>query len=91
MIQKVERDVLAWGEGARGAIRGEWVWNDYKDPGHLFSLKVRNNAVMYDDGQIGKENVKHLEVMKPQSIQYVRLDNTKPNDKVLNAVKNRGT
>jgi len=30
-----------------------------------------------------------LEKMKPQSIQYVRLDNTKPNDKVTTAVKNR--
>jgi len=27
--------------------------------------------------------------MKPQNIDYVRLDNIKPNDKVKNAVKNR--
>jgi hypothetical protein len=53
------------------------------------SLVVRNGVVKYADGQIGKENVKHLENMKPQTVKYVRLDNTKPNDKVLNAVKNR--
>jgi len=88
MIQKVEQDVLTWGEGARGAIRGEWVTSK---KGHLFSLEVRNGIVKYDDSQVGKENVKHLERMKPQSIEYVRLDNTKPNDNVLNSVKNRRT
>jgi len=90
MMAKVEHNVLTWGEGARGAIRGEWLWNDDDDKGgHLFSLTVHNGLVKYDDGQINKENVKHLEKMKPQSIQYVRLDNTKPNDKVTTAVKNR--
>jgi hypothetical protein len=86
MITKVEQDVLAWGEEARGAIRGEWaIFGD----GHLFSLEIRNGAVRYDDGQSGKENVKHLECMKPQTVEYIRLDNTKPNDNVLKAVKNR--
>jgi hypothetical protein len=89
MIPKVEQDVLSWGDGARGAIRGEWAWKPDGDAGHLFSLEVRNGVVKYDDGQIGKENVKHLEKMKPQSILYVRLDNTKPNDKVVAAVQNR--
>jgi hypothetical protein len=89
MIQKVEQEVLTWGEGARGAIRSEWSRMPDGDAGHLFSLEVRNGVVKYDDGQINKEDVKHLEQMKPQSIQYVRLDNTKPNDKVTNAVKNR--
>jgi len=55
----------------------------------FFSLEVRNGAVKYDDGQLGMENVKHLESMKPQTVKYVRLDNTKPNDKVLKVVKNR--
>jgi len=86
MIQKIEQDALTWGEGARGAIRGEWV---IQDGGHLFSLEVRNGVVQYDDGQSGKVNVKYLESMKPQTVEYVRLDNTKPNDKVLKAVKNR--
>jgi hypothetical protein len=86
MISNIEQDVLAWGEGARGAIRGEWV---ISGRGHLFSLEVRNGVVMYDNGQSGKGGVKHLERMKPQSIQYVRLDNTTPNDRVMNAVKNR--
>ncbi|GBU21524.1 hypothetical protein R80B4_01417 [Fibrobacteres bacterium R8-0-B4] len=85
----VEQDILTWGEGARGAIRGNWALMSDGEPGHLFSFEVRNGEVKYEDGQSGKENVKHLEKMKPQSIEYVRLDNTKPNDKVLNAVKNR--
>jgi hypothetical protein len=89
MISKIERDVLAWGEGARGAIRGKWLWKDDNKAGHLFSLEIRKGVVKYDDGQINKEDVKYLERMKPQSIQYVRLDNTKPNYKVIAAVKNR--
>jgi hypothetical protein len=89
MKQKVEQDVLAWGEGARGAIRGEWSWWPDGSDGHLFSLEVRNGVVKYDDGQAGKEDVKHLENMKPQTVKYVRLDNTKPNDKILKAVKSR--
>jgi hypothetical protein len=89
MIQEVEQDVLTWGEGARGAIRGEWAMDPDGANGHLFSLEVREGVVKYDDGQSGKENVKHLAHMKPQTIAYVRLDNTKPNDKVTTAVKNR--
>jgi hypothetical protein len=91
MVWKLEQDVLTWGEGARGAIRGKWLWNNDGKAGHLFSLEVRNGEVKYDDGQIGKENVKYLEDMRPQSIQYVRLDNTKPNDKVTTVVRNRET
>ncbi|MDR2693524.1 MAG: hypothetical protein LBB74_04835 [Chitinispirillales bacterium] len=87
MIPKIEKGILKWGEGARGAIRGEW--DNGTDRGHLFSLEVRNGAVKYDDGQIGKESVNYLERMKPQSVKYVRLDNTTPNDKVINAVQNR--
>jgi hypothetical protein len=86
MIPRIERHILKWGEGARGAIFGEWA---LKRQSHLFSLEVRNGLVKYDDGQTGKENVNLLERMKPQSIAYVRLDNTKPNDKVINAVQNR--
>ena len=89
MIQKVEQDILTWGEGARGAIFGDWVLAPDNALGHFFSIEVRNGGVKYDDGQSSKENVKHLERMKPQSIQYVRLDNIKPNDNVLKAVKNR--
>jgi len=86
IIPKVEQEILTWGEGARGAIRGDWV---ILGIGHIFSFEVRDGVVKYDDGQSGKENVKHLERMKPQTIVYVRLDNTKPNDKVTTAVKNR--
>ena len=89
MKQKVEQDILTWGEGARGMIIGEWSLMPDGEEGHFFSLEVRKGIVKYDDGQSGKENVKHLERMKPQSIQYVRLDNTTPNDKVLKSVKNR--
>jgi hypothetical protein len=89
MIPKIEQYILTWGEGARGAIRGEWSRKNDNEAGHLFSLEVRNGVVMYDDGQIGKENVKHLENMKAQTIAYVRLDNTVPNNKVTNTVKNK--
>jgi hypothetical protein len=91
MRSKIEQDILTWGEGARGAIRGNWAWKPDGEEGHLFSLEVRNGVVKYDDGQSGKEDVKYLESMRPQSVEYVRLDNTKPNDMVTNAVKNRRT
>jgi hypothetical protein len=89
MITKAEQDILTWGAGARGAIRGEWLMDPDGAKGHLFSLEVREGVVKYDDGQSGKEDVKHLAKMKPQTIVYVRLDNTKPNDKVITAVRNR--
>jgi len=86
MIPKIEQDILTWGEGARGVIRGIWVT---VDKGHIFSFEVCGGAVRYDDGQIGRGNVKYLVNMMPQSIKYVRLDNLKPNDKVKTVVKNR--
>ncbi|GBU22049.1 hypothetical protein R80B4_01952 [Fibrobacteres bacterium R8-0-B4] len=88
MKQKIEQDILTWGEGARGAIGGDW---EVANNGHWFSVEVRDGVVRYEDGQSGEENVKYLERMKPQSVEYVRLDNLKPNDKILNAVKNRRT
>jgi len=87
MASIVELDIQKWGEGARGAITGRWV--DHYPEGHLFSFEVRNGATVFDDAQSGEMCVKHLEGMVPQTIQYVRLDNTKPNDKALTVVKNR--
>lgn len=86
MASKVGLDIQKWGEGARGAITGRWTG---QPRGHLFSFNVRNGATAFDDGQTGKMDVKHLERMTPQTIQYVRLDNLKPNDKAKNAVKSR--
>jgi len=86
MIPIIENDILKWGEGARGVIRGEWAAYKWA---HIFSLEVHDGTVRYDDGQTGRENVKHLENMRPLSIQYVRLDNLKPNNKVINVVKNK--
>jgi hypothetical protein len=86
MAWKIEQDILSWGEGARGAIRGTWL-NDVR--GHFFSVEISGGRVIFVDGQIGKDNVRHLESMNPQNIDYIRLDNTKPTDNVRNAVKNR--
>jgi hypothetical protein len=86
MARKIEQDILSWGEGARGAIRGNWL---SENGGHYFSAEVRGGKVMFVDGQIGKDNVRYLEYMTPQNIDYVRLDNTKPTDNVKKAVKNR--
>lgn len=85
-VVAVERKLLTLGENARGAIAG-----DYKhiSSGHLFSFKVHDGKVIFEDGQIGKENVTHLKEMDLLSIEYVRLDNTTPNANVLMAVKNR--
>jgi len=88
MIPKVEKDILAWGEGARGVVRGEWASSG---DGHIFSFEVREGAIRYDDGQNGRGSVKYLERMKPQSIRYIRLDNLKPNANVATVVKNRGS
>jgi hypothetical protein len=86
MARKIEQDILSWGEGARGVIRGNWLSNDW---GHYFSAEVRSGKVMFVDGQIGEDNVRYLEHMKPRNIDYVRLDNTMPTDNVKKAVKNR--
>jgi hypothetical protein len=86
MARKIEQDILSWGEGARGAIRGNWLSDG---EGHYFSAEVSGGKVIFVDGQIDKNNVRHLGRMRPQNIDYVRLDNTKPNDNVRNAVKNR--
>jgi len=85
--QKIEQEILSWGEGARGFILGQWSDLDY---GHYFSAEVNGGAVMFVDGQNGKSGVKYLEKMIPQEIHYARLDNLKFNNSVANYVKNRG-
>lgn len=86
MAQKIEQDILSWGESARGAIRGNWLRDGN---GHYFSVEVSGGKVIFVDGQIGKDNVRYLELMNPHDIDYVRLDNTKPAGNVKDAVKNR--
>jgi len=82
----VEQKLLAMGEGARGAIFGEYKISSTR---HVFSFEVRKGKVIFHDGQVGRENVKELAKMEPLSIKAIRLDNTKPNDNILKAVKNR--
>jgi len=90
VAQKVEQDILAWGEGANGAIRGQWIDAPELEAGHLFSVEISEGKVMFVDGQSNDGDVKiYLEAMAPSSIVYGRLDNAKPNDKVKRAVKVR--
>lgn len=92
VVQKVEQDILSWGEGANSAIRGHWVGAPESEAGHLFSVEVSGGKVMFVDGQTNDGNVKnYLEAMVPSSIVFGRLDNTTPNDNVKRAVKVRDT
>jgi hypothetical protein len=85
-ITEIERDLLAMGDGASGAIWGTWKVG-YS---HLFSFKVLCRKVIFGDGQKGVLSVNYLPKMELPSVGYIRLDNTKPNANVLKAVKNRG-
>jgi len=90
VIQKIEQNILSWGDGANGAIRGQWQGVPASEAGHLFSVEVSGGKVMYVDGQSNDGDVKkYLEVMEPLSIVYGRLDNVKPNANVKRAVKIR--
>jgi hypothetical protein len=91
VIQKIEQDILSWGEGANGAIRGQWADVPEFEAGHLFSVEVSYGKVMFVDGQFNDDDVKnYLEAMAPLSIVYGRLDNSRPNDNVKRAVTGRG-
>jgi hypothetical protein len=87
MAQKIEQDILSWGEGARGFILGQW--QDEGLGGHYFSAEVNAGKVLFVDGQNSKKDVQYLKCMNQQNITYARLDNTKPTGNVRNAVKNR--
>jgi len=91
VIQRIERDILSWGNGANGAIRGQWADVPESEAGHLFSVEVSDGKVIFVDGQFNDGDVRnYLEAMAPSSIVYGRLDNSKPNDNVKRAVKERG-
>jgi len=90
VVQKVEQDILTWGEGANGAIRGQWIDAPELEAGHLFSVEVSEGKVIFVDGQSNDGDVKnYLEAMTPSSIVYGRLDKAMPNDNVKRAVKVR--
>ena len=88
MVEELEQKILSWGEGARGTIFGIW---DGNDNGHFFSAEVSGGNVMFVDSQSNRADVKrYFNMMKPSSIVYGRLDNLRPNNSILDAVKAKG-
>jgi len=89
-IVEIEQNALSWGEGARGTVFGKWDDND--KVGHFFSVEVSGGKVLFVDSQSNRADVKrYLNMMKPSSLIFGRLDNLGPNSSILNAVKARGT
>jgi len=87
VAKELEREILLWGEGARGMVVG---MHDRGHRGHTFSVEVSGGKVMFVDGQTNEEDVTYFfDILKPKSIVYGRLDNLKPTDWVKNAVRNR--
>jgi len=86
-VDEIERNVLSWGEGARGTIFGIPAG---QTRGHFFSVEVSEGKALFVDSQIGRADVRwYLEEMTPSSIIYGRLDNLEPTDSIINAVKAR--
>jgi hypothetical protein len=86
-VAEIERNVLSWGEGARGTVFGVPV---DENSGHFFSVEVSEGKVVFVDPQVGKADVRwYFDELEPSSIVFGRLDNLKPNLGIINAVKAR--
>jgi len=86
-LAEIERVVLSWGEGARGAIYGV---PDGECKGHFFSVEVSAGKAVFVDSQVGKIDVRwYFNGLEPSSIVYGRFDNLKPALNIINAVKAR--
>ncbi|GBU21308.1 hypothetical protein R80B4_01197 [Fibrobacteres bacterium R8-0-B4] len=89
-VEELEQMILSWGEGARGTIFGVVSGNQTK--GHFFSVEVSGGKVMFVDPQSNNADARqYFDGLKPSSIVFGRLDNLKPNDSIINAIKTRGT
>jgi hypothetical protein len=89
VVAEIERNVLSWGEGARGTVYGVLI---DEDSGHFFSVEVSDGKVVFVDPQVGKADVRwYFDELEPSSIVFGRLDNLKPDFSIINAVKARGT
>jgi hypothetical protein len=87
VVEELMREIIKWGDGARGTIYGAW---DGWDDAHVFSVEVYGDRVMFVDSQNNSSNVAHyLGIMEPKSIIYGRLDNLKPSSNVKNNISNR--
>lgn len=88
VVEELEQKIQLWGEGARGTIYG--IVMDIQNVGHFFSVEVNGGKVMFVDSQINSVDARsHFEELIPSSIMFGRLDNLKPNDNIINAVKAR--
>jgi hypothetical protein len=88
VVEELEHKIQLWGEGARGTIYG--VISGRRKKGHFFSVEVSGGEVMFVDSQSNNADVRrYFDGLIPSSIIYGRLDNLKPNDNIINAVKAR--
>ncbi len=85
-VRQIEKDVLAWPEGARGWIA--CTWKNSRGAGHIYNVERTADGVRYIDGQIatskGADASSHLEKMRRSWL--LRVDDLEPTDAVLDAV-----
>ena len=87
IVEEIEQDALAWGEGARGSVLGVLPGGK---KAHAFSLEVAGGSVRFIDSQDDGGAVRHFRNMVPSQIVYGRLDGLNPSDKVKKACVNKG-
>jgi len=92
VISEMELEILSWGNGARGTVLGLFRESFAGRPGHIFSFEVMNGRVVFVDAQdAGINAVQYLKDMRPDSIEYGRLNNLKPSAKTIRvALRKRG-
>jgi hypothetical protein len=85
---ELTREIISWGEGARGTVYGVWDWRE--NYGHFFSVEVRDGKALFVDPQNGNEDAAwYFGKMKPGSIIYGRLDDLKPGTNISKACKEK--
>ncbi len=89
----VEKNIVSkmqgWGDGSRGIVYVNWKGGD----AHVFNIENKGGKVSIFDGQTGKslKLSDYLSHAKPSSTMVSRVDNLKPNEKILqHAVKKKG-
>lgn len=81
-------DILeSYGEGSRGCI--SFTYEKAKS-GHILNWKVENGNVNFYDSQSRKVNdTKTISLADPSTMEFARLDNLKPSDKITELIMSR--
>lgn len=87
--RNIEEKMANWGEGARAIVYVAWKTGK----AHVFNVEQRDGKLVAVDAQTGRHSFpieSYLDNAKPSKTMISRVDNLKPNDNFLYAVKKRG-